>query len=339
MVKKVGGFDTGYFANKATDGTVQKSILSVTSPAVGEIYTLDGASVADAIEVKGLGNFAFGKVAIQQSDFLNRREERTWYKKDMYKVLFLAMITELWDDREIDLTTTVGLPVSFYSKDKDELREILSGEYTVQRQGRHEQLINIDPDNLSIVPQAYGVLLANSLNQNGDVHQEGGKIMQSTSGVADIGGHTTNLQAVERMTQLIGQSESIDIGGWKAVKAIRRYIKQVCPDLPELADHKIADAIKNKSIDYYDDVVDLTDPVETTCRGMAQTIAARMTTLWDNGAGLQQILVAGGGAKMLGDLLKEEYPHPGMKIVNDPIFSNAIGFYRNSIRKANLKNG
>lgn len=339
MSKKVGGFDNGYNAFKATDGNVQKMILSVTASAIGEIFGLDGATIADAIEVKGLGNFSFGKTAIQQSEMLNRREDRSWYMSDTYKVLFLAMVTELWDNKTIDLSATVGLPVSFYFKDKDELREVLAGEYTVQRQGRHKQTINIDANDLYVIPQPYGTLLDSSLNENGDLHERGGKIMASVSGVVDVGGRTTNLQAVERMTQLVGQSISVDIGGWKAVRAVQKLIQNLCPDLTEQADHKVADAIRKKSIKYYGNAVDLSEGVDITVGGMAKAIAARMTTLWDKGADLEQIFVTGGGALMLGGFLAEEYPHPGMTVVSDPIYSNANGFYKNSIRKANLKNG
>ena len=55
-------------------------------------------------------------------------------------------------------------------------------------------------------------------------------------------------------------------------------------------------------------------------------VIAQATQLWNGTAGLDAILVAGGGALLLGPYLHRAFPH--MRVVDNPVFANALGYWR-----------
>jgi hypothetical protein len=59
---------------------------------------------------------------------------------------------------------------------------------------------------------------------------------------------------------------------------------------------------------------------------LAAQIIAQASQLWNGAAILDAILVTGGGALLLGDAIKAHWKHA--RIVSDPVFANATGYYR-----------
>ena len=334
--KQAVGVDVGYNAVKAVCAGKKTLIPSVTSAPIGSVFGITGLKEVDAIDIDGFGEFSFGSEVIEHANVWTRREDRKWYESNTYIVLLLAAITELFPDNA-DLMLTTGLPVSFYENDSKALADRIAGKYTVQRTGRDTQQIKIERDNIRVIPQPYGTLFSQAYNKDGDITISGSEIMKERVGIIDVGGRTTNFQVTNEMTQIASQKESIDVGGWKVVQAARTLIKGLCPDLPELPDHTVAQAVRDKSIIYYGDEVDLSEGVDKVLQTLSSAIASKAGTLWEMGADLQTILVTGGGAFLLGDLLKESYPHPKLIMVDDPVYANANGYHRFSLRQLSKK--
>ena len=59
---------------------------------------------------------------------------------------------------------------------------------------------------------------------------------------------------------------------------------------------------------------------------MAEQVISEATQIWHGAAGLDVILVTGGGALLLGPAIKAHFRHA--QVVDDPIFANALGFWR-----------
>jgi hypothetical protein len=66
--------------------------------------------------------------------------------------------------------------------------------------------------------------------------------------------------------------------------------------------------------------------VDTVLGPMAEQVIAEATQLWDGAGRLDVILVSGGGAILLGTAIKAHFLHA--RIVSDPVFANALGFWR-----------
>jgi plasmid segregation protein ParM len=261
-----------------------------------------------------------GEGAMTQSRFVNRREDRVWIESAEYYHLFLAALTELTTATVADLLLVTGLPVAFYS-DKARLHERLVGVHKVAREGRHAQ--NFKVNECRVIPQPFGALLAAALDDRGRIADHA--LATGAVGVIDIGGKTTNLLSVNRLAEIGRETESVSVGAWDVVRAVRSHLSDRCPNL-ELRDHQVVEAIVSRQVRYYGQQVDLKPVVAAALEPMANQVIAQATQLWNGGAGLDAILVAGGGALLLGPFLKAHFRHA--RIVTDPVFANAEGYWK-----------
>jgi plasmid segregation protein ParM len=68
------------------------------------------------------------------------------------------------------------------------------------------------------------------------------------------------------------------------------------------------------------------EPTPATCENLARKIAADMSRKWLDFAETDTVLLAGGGALQLEKWLRHHYPKA--RIVNDPVFANALGWLK-----------
>jgi hypothetical protein len=92
-----------------------------------------------------------------------------------------------------------------------------------------------------------------------------------------------------------------------------------------LRGHQILDAIKNREVRYFGEPIDLCAIIESALATLAEQVIAEATQLWNGAAGLDVILVSGGGAILLGPAIKSHFRHA--RIVSEPVFANAFGFW------------
>jgi len=232
----------------------------------------------------------------------------------------LATLTELTTATSCDLTVVTGLPVAYYS-DKDKLRDLLLGEHRASREGRRSQVFRVG--DCRVIPQPFGALLSLALDDRGRVADT--ELATGTVGVIDVGGKTTNLLSVNRLSEIARETASVNVGSWDAMRAVRDYLSNHCPDLV-LRDHQVIEAMIARQVKYYDGNVDLSEVVDAALEPMAAQIVAQATQLWNAGASLSAILVSGGGALLLGPAIQRHFRHA--RVVEDPVFANAVGYWR-----------
>jgi plasmid segregation protein ParM len=251
---------------------------------------------------------------------MRRREDRRWIESVEWYDLALAAITGLTSAKRVDLHVVTGLPVAFYS-DREAVKTRLMGDHVVQREGRHAQSLNVT--DCQVIPQPFGALLAATLDDRGRIVDQ--ELATGTAGILDIGGKTTNLLSVNHLSEIGHETESVNVGAWDAVRAIRRWLSDNCPDL-DLRDHEIVEAIIKREVGYYGEAIDLSGPVEETLEPLAGEVVAAASQIWNGGANLAAILVSGGGALLLGPYIREHFRHA--RVVSDPVFANARGYWR-----------
>ena len=317
------GFDGGYSDVKAVAGETGK--IRVTFPSVVGTpdrarFSLDGEGANDIVLNLSDGTFLVGQGAVEQSRFAPRWEDRAWIESSEYYRLFLATLTELTSATVCNLTVVTGLPVAYYA-DKDKLRDLLLGEHRASREGRRSQVFRVT--DCRVIPQPFGSLLSLALDNRGRVSDT--ELATGTVGVIDVGGKTTNLLSVNRLAEIARETASVNVGSWDAMRAVRDYLSNHCPDLV-LRDHQVIEAMIARSVPYYDSNVDLSDVVDQALEPMAAQIVAQATQLWNAGASLSAILVSGGGALLLGSAIKKRFKHA--RVVEDPVFANASGYWK-----------
>jgi len=313
------GIDIGYSAVKLVSGERRSTFPSVVG--TPDVARFGLGESADIVLETGSGPVMIGEGAVEQSRFLQRREDRAWIESDEYRLLFLAALSELSPATAAGLVVVTGLPVAFYA-DRDRLAVVLNGEHRVNRRGRRAQSFHVI--DCRVVPQPFGALLSLALDDRGRVTDTD---LAGRAGIIDVGGKTTNVLSVSRLRELPRETTSVSLGGWDVVRAVRDHLVAACPGL-DLRDHQIAEAVAARQVLYYGRPVDLSPVVEPVLDQIAGVIIAQATQLWNGGAALDAVVVAGGGALLLGERIKRHPNFRHARIVDDPVFANAVGYWR-----------
>jgi plasmid segregation protein ParM len=323
------GIDLGYHNTKAVASDRRTSFPSAVGSPNKANFSLSADSNTKALLEPT--HVLVGEQAVNQSRFVNRREDREWIESDEYLCLLYRAITDVTTATMVNANIVTGLPVAFY-KDKKILEEHIRGEHRPRREGRRAQRIRIDK--VRIIPQPFGTLLSVTLNDQGQIADT--KLAVAAVGIIDVGGKTTNILSVQRLSEITRETTSINIGGWTLVRAVRDWLSDTCPGLDDLRDHQIAAAIRRRQIRYYGEpVAEFPSLVDELSAEMAQQIVAEIGHLWNGGATLDKILITGGGALMLGEHLRHHWRHA--HIVDNPIYANAIGYWKLARRLYTVK--
>jgi len=311
------GLDIGYFASKAVAkdrrvlihsavGSPDKARFSFSEDGVGIILTEPA-------------HILVGEQAVRQSRFLDRREDRAWIESEEYYHLVLAAFTETTTATRTDLHIVTGLPIAFYN-DKDRLRDILLSEHRATREDRRAQVFRVSA--VRVIPQPFGALLAEALDDKGAVVNS--ELISGEVGIIDVGGKTTNLLSVSGASEVSKETASVALGAWDVVRAVRDWLSDHTKLEPR--DHQIVDAIIARQIKQRGEPIDLEPVVNDVLASMSKQVISQATQLWNGGDALDAILVSGGGAHLLGDAIRDAFPHA--RTVQDPVFANALGYWR-----------
>jgi PRTRC genetic system protein D len=311
------GTDLGYYRTKAMCEDRYADFLSIVGTPDKSRFSLNNHNAITLIKPN---HVQVGEAAVNQSRFLNRREDRRWIESDEYLNLFYAAMSELTTATRANLLMVTGLPVAFFD-DRETVKSRFLGTHTIQREDRHAQTLTVTA--CHVIPQPFGTLLSVVLDDNGRIVDN--RLATGEVGVIDIGGKTTNLLSVSSLSEISRETASINAGGWDLVRSARAHLAQECPDL-DLRDHQIADAIIEKEIRYYGEPIDIGNFVDAETGYLGSQIVAQATQLWNSGAGLDAILITGGGAMLLCDYIERHFPHA--TVVGDPAFANAFGYWK-----------
>lgn len=267
------------------------------------------------------GKWFVGDAALEQSGLKTRRQDRRWIETPEYRALLLTAITELTNATSVTVELVSGLPVAYFA-DRDVLKELLRKVHNVRRAGRrHGQRIEIT--DVVILPQGLAAVLAEALDANGKIKP--GPLAEGTCGLVDIGGHTVNVATFTQLREIARQTASIDAGLWGPLTEISKRVNAAFPG-QELRGHEIAEAVKNGTIRHYGEERDISGIAADVLKPFARQILAEASQVWGNAARLDVLLIAGGGAEVVGPAIMAEYPHA--RIVENPQWANCRGYLR-----------
>lgn len=317
------GMNIGYAQTKGYTKVDEATRRVLFASAVGTPdkahFSLNGS---EGIILTEPENILVGEEAVLQSRFLNRREDRGFTQSSEWYTLFLAALSEITTGTP-EAWIVTGLPVAFYQGDKETVKARIEGAHTFRREGRQQQTITVKK--AIVIPEPFGTLFDVLWDDQGKI--TAGEIATGSVGVIDVGGKTTNLLSVTRVKEIGRETASVNAGGWDMVRAVRTWLETHCPKL-DLRDHEIAQAIVTRNIKYYGQPVDLSEIVNQTAEKLAEQVIAQATQLWNGAAGLDAVLITGGGALLLGEQIKADENFHHARIVPDPVMSNARGFWK-----------
>lgn len=310
------GLDIGYGYSKVRAQNIKEIFASVVgTPEIGRFGIGDFKD--RILTVNGM-RCIVGDLAVEQSRFLTRREDRSWIQTNEYMALVhnAFLLSGAMPFRLI-----TGLPIAYYD-DKDRLADLLRGSHTVNNGTEHIAYAK----DVRVIPQPFGSLFAYSFNADGSVRDA--TMLTERVGVIDVGSKTTNLLTASRGRDVYGSTDSITLGGWDIVRAVRSGLETLCPGA-DWRDHEIARAVQVGRIEYDGGTVSLIDLISGVVAPFAEQVKASATQLWNGGKTLTAILITGGGAHLVGEHIKELYStHKRVIKMDNPVFANVEGYYR-----------
>lgn len=316
--------DVGYSHTKAAADGKQEPIIFPSC--LGEVQKahleLNLAERNGYIQIKtDEGHWLVGDGAIRQSGMRTRRQDRGWIKTPEYKALFLSAITELTKSTNVCVEVTTGLPIGYYA-DRQILKDRLMGVHQVRRAGR-KAAQRIEIADIVVLPQAMAAVFSEALDDKGRVIP--GPISAGMAGLLDIGGHTVGLATFKELEEIAKQTASIDAGLWGPLGDIGKAINAQYPGLA-LEDFDVVEAVRKGFLHYYGKRRNIEALTEIPLKAFARRILAEATKTWGNLARLDVLLIAGGGASIVGPAFQAEYPHT--RIVDQPQWANCRGYLR-----------
>jgi plasmid segregation protein ParM len=314
--------DIGYSHTKgATDGR-RTLFPSVWGEVQQSHLELDLATRNGYLQIEtDDGTWFVGEAAIEQSGLQSRRQDRNWIQTPEYKALCLAAVTELSRATGISTQMVTGLPVSYFA-DRANLIKMLGGSHQIRRAGqRRAQRIEIT--DIVVLPQGLAAVLSEALDDHGRIRS--GPVAEGHVGLLDIGGHTVNVATFNQLREIARQTGSVDAGMWGPLVEIGKRINAAFPG-QELRGHDVIEAVKAGKIRHYGEERDITGISRDVLKPFARKIIDEASQIWGSAARLDVLLIAGGGAEVVGQVLEAEYPHA--RIVSNPQWANCEGYLK-----------
>lgn len=317
------GLDIGYGFTKAVAGGREIIFPSVVGPAVEIRYHNDLMSTGDGYTYHlDSSDWFIGEFAKLQSPWTTSPRARERTGTEAINVLLCAALHQLGLSSDTRLIT--GLPVEWYD-DRGKMEMQLRGEHAFSVDG---QPCHVNVAAVAIVPQPFGSFFSAILDGKGRLVNE--KLARGRVAILDIGMHTTDFALADGLRYIEKGSGSIPVAMAKAYELIARELQnrhRLTMDV-----HDVDAALRDGAmVSVYDQQYSISELARPALKAVAEEILATAMTLWGDARDIQRILVTGGGAYALGDLIKARYPHA--IVTQQPALCNARGFWLYGLRE------
>jgi hypothetical protein len=267
----------------------------------------------------------FGETAIRLNRGGEMTADRDMFTKHYNPALTLAGIARFMQEKQTAApdVLVVGLPVNYYSTNKQALLEKLTGKHSIKLyniNGKVSETYEFKLDNILALPQGYGSYLSYALDR------EGKKIPDRIVATAVIDGGEKTIDIVAADGRYINTVS----------KSIPSSLDAVYHDLQREIDARYDDYLERSTIESFirgktpyitptGESVDLEEMRRQVMEKHLPEIINRIQ-MTVRPMRPQKVLVAGGSGDMLYDGIKAVFP--SAEKAESMIFSNAIGYYR-----------
>ncbi len=237
--------------------------------------------------------------------------------------ILLASAAALLNPENQNIHLITGLPLQYYSSQKERFKDYLSKFETYVEIPLLERKADIRFSKVTVFPQAAGAVYEAVAK-----HQELLKKKGSLVALVDIGYKTTDFVVFEAGAGFHLREDlsgTVEIGG----AYIHREVQSRFQELTGLALDNIEmdTLIFNKGIYFAGQDYDFENTISAAQRFIAQAVIDRLKTSWGQKLDfIRTMFLAGGSVLELSEMF--EGFHPGLKILEDPQMANAKGFLR-----------
>lgn len=213
----------------------------------------------------------------------------------------------------------VGLPVSTYRNDelRNKLKVILTGTHELP-EGR-----SVIVDRVMVMPQPLGAFFEYAF-ENGMFDT----MKEQTNLIIDPGFFTFDWLLSSGLTPIDARSDSVNRGMSAVIKSIALAAKKQenwSADIGMLTRILDEHFRSGKPFTVYNKQYDVANYLSAGKAVINEAVASLSNSVGD-GADINNIIVAGGGAVLYRDAIQEKFPHHKILIMSNPVFSNVRGF-------------
>lgn len=262
-----------------------------------------------AMKVSGLKNPAFehetvfldnrryliGESAIKYADRVYLAREKDWMETSTYRCLLYhsLRIAGLYSNTHApeDIVIATGLPVTHYRSCRGKLVELI-------KKMAHPDI------SVKVTLQPLGSYFDYFLDDNGVVLDR--ELISGRIGIIDIGFYTTDYVTVEDLDLVKNLLDTSEGGMSSVYQDIARDIYSVYGVKKEV--HEVEKVLRDGYVKVYGDKKDVADLVGPRLDSFAREIESTARVLWKDGAGIDRILITGGGAEAMKSYL-DFYKH------------------------------
>lgn len=292
----IGGIDIGYNFVKGRAGDRETLFPSVIAPFIEGSYSLGHVER----RVLHTGGQAW---VIGETDMLSYqagRRDAGWMLSDMWGGLFQAALGELCHATgKMDIVT--GLPLQHYAMWNEALKDLLPRHYTFRINDRSQQTITVD--RTFVITQPYGALLDMALMENGLMLDNAWST--GLVGIAELGGNTFNMLTARAMAEVPEWTVGDNFGLLDALGRIagdigREYIG-IEPKAREVATWIAGD----RTFSYHGKPQSIQPYIDRHLAPVVELLVGRFSENWRQPGRLDGLLLAGGGAMVLGEIIRD----------------------------------
>lgn len=290
------------------------------------------------------GSYYIGNKALEvQGKSSARTQERNRAKDEKSIALLKTFIAQSVPDEEgtYEVELQTGLPdVDYKKKYLEDLTEYLNGlEYTITFHLVNGSTIEktIKVKSARICRQAEGTIVNHQIDFHPETLVEVNENFRERVGVINIGHFTTEYGIF--VDSVIHPDETYN-GSTVATTAVYRSLKAKLPTyftnlgLPDYTakDMDLDRAVMEGIIYHNGEDRDVSPVVQECAQEVSKNMVQNIMEAWSEEAtSVHAILLAGGGAYLFSEYLKEEFEKKGIQLfttVEDPQFSNVLGYYK-----------
>lgn len=294
------GLDIGFGFTKATNGRdtiVFKSIFGDASEIQYREQMLGTPTIEDHLHLTiDDQEYFIGELAERQSNVRSFTLDQNQFISDFSKVMALAAIGNLAERNE-PVRVVTGLPISYYRRHRDELKQRLKGRHALtltDHQGdKLDTMVNIT--HVRVIPQPFGSLFNNMLNDMGEVRDK--RYVREKIGVIDIGFRTSDYTVADKTRYSERASRTTESGISKAFGLIAAKLREATGVNVEL--YRLYDAVSRGEIKIKGKTIDLKPLTEQAFSRLATAIASEAERLWLDDWDIDLLVLTGGGGAVL----------------------------------------
>jgi hypothetical protein len=208
-----------------------------------------------------------------------------------------------------------GLPVD-HMRGSQDLKDALLGQHLINTDNTYF-IANVTE--VMVMPQPYGTIYRNLLTDSGEINP---CHTYTRTGTCDIGTYTIDVALDDDGEYIDKQSGSVEAGVYTIQEAVAEAFERQFNQKPTYKD--VETILRKRCIRAFGEPVDFSEEVLTGVTTLRDATLQLMSDKWGNGATVDVIYVAGGGAGLIIDDIKAVYRQA--KLVDDFQTSNAQGY-------------